>query len=243
MKKKNAKKGAAKPTTPAAVTKDEPPKPTPKPAKEDKDSEDESSSSSSEDDEDEADTANAAKKIPAPVSTAPSKSPQPAEEGLMSPTAVQQSKMRSSSFRQGPLSPAIVGEGDTAPDIYRKQVARIEDLERENKRLAKEAADNEKRWQKAEDELEDLREGEEKPTDEEVQKLVGRLRPQGSSIQYNSLTRHTVHLEIRACRPPATEFTATKCRAETTQLAALDKLGRHPAQRAASPTRLEISDH
>lgn len=61
----------------------------------------------------------------------------------------------------GPFSP----EGDTAPDIYRKHVARIEELERENRRLAKETADSEKKWQKAEGELADLREAdpEEKP--------------------------------------------------------------------------------
>ena len=82
------------------------------------------------------------------------------------PSLTLQSKMRSSSFRQasisgGPLSPnPFSPEGDTAPDIYRKQALRIEDLEKENKRLAKEAADGEKRWKKAEEELEDFREAE-----------------------------------------------------------------------------------
>lgn len=75
--------------------------------------------------------------------------------------------MRSSSFRQSltsPLpttpgkAPSFDPEEDTAPEIYRKQAARIEELERENKRLAREASDVEKRWKKAEEELEDLRE-------------------------------------------------------------------------------------
>lgn len=95
-----------------------------------------------------------------------------------------QSKMRSASFKAGgPLSPGFPfttpdGEGTSAADIYRKQVARIEDLEKENKRLAKEAADAEKRWQKAEGELDDLREngGDEKKAgagaDGEIEKLV-----------------------------------------------------------------------
>lgn len=78
------------------------------------------------------------------------------------PSISVQSKMRSSSFRAsgGPLSPgyAFSPDGDTAPDIYRKQAIRIEELEKENRRLAKEAADGEKRWKKAEEELEDLRE-------------------------------------------------------------------------------------
>ena len=97
-----------------------------------------------------------------------------------------QSRARSSSFRQaGPLSPLSPGakspspeEGTTAPEIYRKQAARIEELEKENKRLVKEASDGEKRWKKAEDELEDLREAEPlskndlKNTAAEVAKLV-----------------------------------------------------------------------
>lgn len=81
------------------------------------------------------------------------------------PSLAQQSKLRSTSFRAGtsgdvlppgPFSP----EGDTAPEIYRKHVARIEELEKENKQLAKEAADSEKRWKKAEEELADIRDSE-----------------------------------------------------------------------------------
>ncbi|KAF5023008.1 hypothetical protein F66182_4927 [Fusarium sp. NRRL 66182] len=81
------------------------------------------------------------------------------------PSLAQQSKLRSTSFRAGsipsggaaspsPFSP----DGETAPDIYRKHMARIEELEKENKRLSKEASDSEKRWQKAENELADIRE-------------------------------------------------------------------------------------
>lgn len=85
-----------------------------------------------------------------------------------------QSKMRSSSFRrqslsQGPLSPsangpkspdlpALTPDGDSVNSIYRKQAARLDELERENRRLAKEAQENERRWRKTEDELEELRE-------------------------------------------------------------------------------------
>lgn len=86
------------------------------------------------------------------------------------PSLSLQSKMRSSSFRAssgGPLSPNYAPfspDGDTAPDIYRKQALRIEELEKENKRLAKEASDGERRWKKAEDELEELREAEDDTT-------------------------------------------------------------------------------
>ncbi|KAK1754481.1 USO1-intracellular transport [Echria macrotheca] len=94
---------------------------------------------------------------------------QPAEEDTpvspttTAPSLAQQSKARSASFLQGtgggPLSPGPFSpDGETAPDIYRKHVMRIEELEKENKRLSKEAQDAEKRWQKAEEELADLRE-------------------------------------------------------------------------------------
>jgi type II secretory pathway component PulJ len=84
-------------------------------------------------------------------------------------------------------------EGETAPDIYRKHVLRIEELERENKTLAKDAKDAEKRWQKAEEELADLREGEGEGTTAgegagEVGKLVS-LRCLEAS-QDHELTQH-----------------------------------------------------
>ncbi|ESZ91110.1 hypothetical protein SBOR_8510 [Sclerotinia borealis F-4128] len=126
-----------------------------------------------------------------------------------SPSLSVQSKMRSSSFRQasGPLSPemAFSPSGDTAPDIYRKQALKIEDLERENKRLSKEAGDAEKRWKKVEEDLEDLREADgestkgekSKSTDtesaEEVEKLkseIAALQRQNSQLQVSSSRKH-----------------------------------------------------
>lgn len=77
----------------------------------------------------------------------------------------------------GPLSP----DGDTAPDIYRKHVARIEELEKENKRLQKESSDSEKRWKKAEDELADLREDDDKKGSGETEKLVRQLPYRGKT--------------------------------------------------------------
>ena len=90
------------------------------------------------------------------------------------PSLSVQSKMRSSSFRrtslsQGPLSPnangtrspdlpALSPDGDSVNSIYRKQAARLDELEKENRRLAKEAQDAEKKWKKTEEEIEELRE-------------------------------------------------------------------------------------
>lgn len=77
--------------------------------------------------------------------------------------------MRSSSFRQSSITSPLQSAGglktptfnpkeDNAAEVYRRQAARIEELEKENKRLAKEAMEGEKRWKRAEEELEDLRE-------------------------------------------------------------------------------------
>jgi hypothetical protein len=87
-----------------------------------------------------------------------------------SPSLSLQSKIRSTSFRRtstaGPLSPSsasnelppLTPEGDTMPDIYRKQALRLEELDRDNKRLEREVRDGEARWRKSEEELEELRE-------------------------------------------------------------------------------------
>lgn len=106
------------------------------------------------------------------------------------PSISLQSKMRSSSFRrtsveQRPLSPItnilksptlppLSPDGDTIPDIYRKQAVRLEELEKENKRLDKEATDAETRWRKTEEELEEAREA-----NSEVVELRARLDKAG----------------------------------------------------------------
>jgi hypothetical protein len=89
------------------------------------------------------------------------------------PSMSLQSQLRSSTFRrtsvsQAPLSPppneikspilpVLSPEGESINEIYRKQTLRLDELEKENKRLAKEARDIRLRWEKAEEELEDLR--------------------------------------------------------------------------------------
>lgn len=73
-----------------------------------------------------------------------------------------ESRQRSESFyRSGaansPLSPGV---GVTS-EVYREQAQRIEELEKENKRLASEVEENANRWKKGEEELEELRESRE----------------------------------------------------------------------------------
>ena len=112
-----------------------------------------------------------------------------------------QSKMRSSSFRrqslsQGPSSPNVNGtkspdlpaltpDGDSVNSIYRKQAARLDELEKENRRLAKEAQENEKKWRKSEEELEELREG-----SGDVAQLKARAEKADAQVEeFNKLVR------------------------------------------------------
>lgn len=90
------------------------------------------------------------------------------------PSLSVQSKMRSSSFRrsslsQGPLSPSInrtqspdlpvlSPDGESVNSIYRKQAHRLDELEKDNRRLVKEVQDLERKWKQTEEELEELRE-------------------------------------------------------------------------------------
>ena len=117
-----------------------------------------------------------------------------------------QSKLRSSSFRRtsnGPASPAaglksppldlppMTPDSSTITDIYRKQAARLEELERDNKRLEKEASDGEARWRKSEEELEELREAsteavtlrDKAKKGEDAQREIEKLKAEISSLQ------------------------------------------------------------
>ncbi|KAI0521997.1 hypothetical protein F5B22DRAFT_594946 [Xylaria bambusicola] len=139
-------------------------------------------------------TTSAAADDPAPEAAAEDATEEPSSPTQATPSLSQQSKLRSSSFRQGPLSPTLSPDGETAADIYRKQVARIEDLEKENKRLAKEAGDAEKRYKKAEEELADLQEADRDGSeDNQIEKLkseIAALQRQNTQLQSAATKRH-----------------------------------------------------
>lgn len=85
------------------------------------------------------------------------------EEGSRPPAARQpsiseQSRQRSESFRHGTTVPTSPAAGDVQ-DLYRKQAARIEELERENLAFKQQQDESAARLAKAEDELETFREG------------------------------------------------------------------------------------
>lgn len=78
------------------------------------------------------------------------------------PSVAIESRQRSESFyRSGvPTSPnPMTPGGGITSEVYREQAQKIEELERENKRLASEVEENQTRWKKGEEELEELREG------------------------------------------------------------------------------------
>ena len=108
--------------------------------------------------------------------------------------------MRPSSFRrtsvsQGPLSPngtkspelpLLSPDGDSVNSIYRKQAARLDELEKENRRLAKDAQEAEKRRRHTEEELEELREA-----SAEVAELKSRAQKAEAQIEeLNKLVRY-----------------------------------------------------
>ncbi|PLB53773.1 hypothetical protein P170DRAFT_431586 [Aspergillus steynii IBT 23096] len=163
----------------------------------------------------------------APTSPGPEAEPQSATR-LDAPRATHgrqpslsiQSKMRSSSFRktsvsQGSVSPSpsatikspslppLSADGDSVQEVYRKQSTRIEELEKENKRLEKELEDGTSRWRKTEDQLEDLRESsvdaaELKDKLEKAEQKVGEIDELKAEIA--SLQRQNSHLQTRTHR-------------------------------------------
>lgn len=87
------------------------------------------------------------------------------------PSISVQSKARSESFRkastsQTPTSPTLksptgippLSSGEGAQEVFKKQAQRIQDLEKENKKLQTESQDAEARWRKLEEEVQELRE-------------------------------------------------------------------------------------
>lgn len=80
------------------------------------------------------------------------------------PSVAVESRQRSESFyRSGaagtPTSPGgLTPSGGITSEVYKEQAHKIEELEKENKRLAEEREELESKWKKGEEELEELRE-------------------------------------------------------------------------------------
>ncbi|OKL62889.1 hypothetical protein UA08_01741 [Talaromyces atroroseus] len=157
----------------------------------------------------------------APSSPGPETSPTEVKElptreaHARQPSLSLQSKIRSSSFRNSISSAVSPGSGIKSPplpplapddeqihEVFRKQAARLEDLEKENKRLEKEFNNANARRQKAEDQLDELRESSVEvielkdrlaKAEEQVAELE-RLKAEIASLQrQNSLLQSKTH--------------------------------------------------
>lgn len=134
-----------------------------------------------------------------------------------------QSKMRSDSFRKtsaaGPLSPSatsgtlptLTPDGETMNDIYRKQALRLDELDRENKRLEREAREGEARWRRGEEELEELREASGEASAfkaqakkaEEAQSVITELKAEIFALQRQAQQRSHSHSVSKSMRSPS----------------------------------------
>lgn len=178
------------------------------------------------------------------------------------PSLSLQSKMRSSSFRrtsvsQAPVSPSANGakspdipmltpDNDSVNSIYRKQAARLDELEKDNKRLAKDAQEYEKKWKHTEDELEDLREA-----SGEVAELKSRAQKADAQIEelnkivclrvFQDLALGTDYgSETRKHLPSAPKFPAAVPILQTARfLAQPSKCFRQPSIISSSAARLQ----
>ncbi|KAN0083512.1 hypothetical protein V8E54_002600 [Elaphomyces granulatus] len=136
------------------------------------------------------------------------------------PSLSLQSKMRSSSFRKTSIShgatspppvaslkspplPPLNPDGDSVHEVFRKQAARLDELEKDNRRLEKELEDANARRRRTEEQLEDLRD-----TSVEVVELkdkLGKAEEKTAEIEklraeIFSLQRQNSHLQSRSYR-------------------------------------------
>ncbi|CRK38443.1 hypothetical protein BN1708_007766 [Verticillium longisporum] len=193
-----------------------------------------------------------------PDTEEPSTEDRPASPSQAQPSLAQQSKLRSASFRKGSISTGVTGplspgpfspDGESATDIYRKHVTRIEELEKENKRLAKDAAESEKRWKKAEEDLADLREedgeasAKQPASDEQVDKLkseIAALERQNSQLQQQvsrGTARHGSSPSFATGSPPA----LADLRRNLDRTA--EKAVREGSERTSAETKLRALEH
>ncbi|KAI1918635.1 hypothetical protein LOZ65_004783 [Ophidiomyces ophidiicola] len=138
-----------------------------------------------------------------------------------------QSKIRSSSFRDASISqtgltptgsaikspplPPLSPDGNTAPELFRKQALKLEELEKENKRLEKELATATAKWRKSEEQLDDLRE-----TNSETVELKDKLTAAEKKAEeidqlkteISALQRQNSHLHTKSQRSSSTAATS-----------------------------------
>ncbi|KAK2739969.1 hypothetical protein FQN57_006288 [Myotisia sp. PD_48] len=132
------------------------------------------------------------------------------------PSISVQSNMRSSSFRQGSLPagppatvkspplPSLSPDGSTAPEVFRKQAIRLEELEKENKRLEKDLEIASAKWKKSAVQLDDLREASSETVELKERLAKAEMRADEADklkAETAALQRQISHLNTRSHRP------------------------------------------
>lgn len=161
----------------------------------------------------------------APTSPGPEADPGSVKEDTVSdarrrqPSLSVQSKMRSSSFRKSSVSygssspnplatikspplPPLTPDGDSVQEVYRKQASRIEELEKENKKLEKDLEEANGRWKKTEEQLEDLREA--SVDVEELKDKLNKAEEKASEID-KLVSGYATSVIVMILRPFATD--------------------------------------
>ncbi|KAI8943044.1 hypothetical protein NX059_001080 [Plenodomus lindquistii] len=166
---------------------------------------------------------------------APSELPVPKLSHGRKPSVAIESRQRSESFYRsgapvspGPLSP---GGGGVTSEVYREQAQKIEELEKENKRLASEVEENQNKWRKGEEELEELREAKgDVAVALEKAKEADKLK-----TEVESLKRQLSQLQTQNSKSVRRTSTASP-----SQTASLDDLNAQVASKSATIESLEL---
>ncbi|KAF2851619.1 M protein repeat protein-like protein [Plenodomus tracheiphilus IPT5] len=165
----------------------------------------------------------------------PSELPVPKASHGRKPSVAIESRQRSESFYRsgapvspGPLSP---GGGGVTSEVYREQAQKIEELEKENKRLAGEVKENQTKWRKGEEELEELRESKgDVAVAVEKAKEADKLK-----TEVESLKRQLSQLQTQNSKSIRRTSTASP-----SQTASLDDLNAQVASKSATIESLEL---
>ncbi|KAF1849472.1 M protein repeat protein-like protein [Cucurbitaria berberidis CBS 394.84] len=148
-----------------------------------------------------------------------------------------ESRQRSESFyRSGaaatPISPnPLSPSGGVTSEVYREQAQRIEELEKDNKRLAGEVEDSENKRRKGEEELEELREGR---GDVALAVAKGKEADQLKS-EVESLKRQLSQAQTQSTKSKSRTSTASPG-----QTASIDDLNAQVASKSATIESLEL---
>lgn len=171
------------------------------------------------------------------------------------PSMAIESRQRSESFyRSGaantPTSPGGLtpGAGITS-EVYREQAFKIEELEKENKRLVAEVEENQSRWKKGEEELEELREGRgdvalavEKG--KEADRLVGGIQSVHADVEMLICVKkaevESLQRQLSQAQSQSNKSTRRTSTASPSQTASIDDLNAQVASKSATIESLEL---